>query len=247
MSTETITSNDNLIKANTEQILANQSLVYEAGKKDEHDKFWDTFQDYGKRADYQHAFHYWNCDYIRPKYKVVPTVIGSLNQMFTKSKIKKIEAEYFDFSQVPIGTSISQGNYYIFSTCEHLKEIEDIGFQPNLSYHTCFAWCYALKTIAKIRSDETITWTDAFTKCTSLENLTIEGTIGKNGFNVKDSKKLTTASLLSILKALSKDSTVASGKSITFATAHQAVIEADAQCLEQLNLAVNAGWTIAYA
>lgn len=212
MSTETIKYNDDLITANTEQILANQSLVYEAGKKAEYDNFWDSIQNYGNRVDYAWAFRYWNCDYIRPKNKVVPTVVGSLNQMFKESNIKKIEAEYFDFSKVPIGTSDTQGNYYTFSSCKNLEEIEDIGFQPNINYINCFAWGYNLETIAKLRSDETVKWTNAFIQCHSLKNLTIEGTIGQNGFNVQWSTKLSGESIVSIIEALS-DTT--SGRTVT--------------------------------
>ena len=100
-------------------------------------------------------------------------------------------------------------------------------------------------TIEKIIINEntviSATW---FSEDRGLENLTIEGTIGQNNFSVKDCKKLNVESLLSILTALSKN---VSGKSITFSTVHKDIIETDAQCLEQYNLAINAGWTIAYA
>lgn len=217
--------------------------VYEKGKE----YIWEVVQQGGARTDYREAFVMWDMDYIHPKYKVTPIADYSGYLTFSNSKIKKIEKEYFDFSQKISTSNIQSGWYYTFSGCNYLEEVEDIGMQAMINYSYTFAWCYNLHTIAIIRTDENTSWGSTFTACSNLQNITIEGVIGKSGFSVKDCKRLTKESLLSILRALSKDSTVASGKSITFAAAHQEVIESDAECLEQLNLAVNAGWTIAYA
>ena len=62
-----------------------------------------------------------------------------------------------------------------------------------------------------------------------------------------NSSKLSVESLRSILTALSKDSTQASGKTITFNTASKTKIESDSECSTQLASAVAAGWTVAYA
>ena len=217
--------------------------VYEKGK----DYIWEVVQQGGKRRDYGYFAYMWDMEYIHPKYKVVPTEATTGVNTFGKSKIKKIEAKYFDFSQKPRGTASNQSWYYTFFYAQELEEIEDIGMQADYTYSSTYNGCNKLKTIAVIRTDADTAWSGAFSHCSSLENIVIEGVIGKNGFNVKDCKKLTVASLLSILTALSKDSSIASGKSITFSTVHQSVIEGDANCLEQLNLAVAAGWTIAYA
>lgn len=217
--------------------------VYEKGKE----YIWDVVQQGGTRKDYSMAFYLWDIDYIRPKYKITPTDVASGNQTFYKCKIKKIEKEYFDFSQKPYGTSGTHGWYYTFSTCTNLEEIPDIGMQAAINYSYCFSWSGKLHTIEVIRCDKGTTWNGAFTSCNNLQNITIEGTIGQNNFNVKDCKKLTVASLLSILTALSKDSSIATGKSITFSTVHKDIIEGDAECLEQYNLAISAGWEFLYA
>lgn len=104
-----------------------------------------------------------------------------------------------------------------------------------------------IKTVDKIilKTDGSQTFTTYTFRASTLANITFEGVIGNSiWFNV--CKDLTTASLISILTALSKDSTLATGKTITFALVHQAKIEADADCTEQLNAAVAAGWTVAY-
>ena len=218
--------------------------VYEKGK----DYIWEVVQLSGARINYSKAFLRWRMDgNLHPKYKVIPTEVASGHQTFYRlAGVSKIESKYFDFSRKPRGTSSSNGWYYTFNGC-NVKEIEDIGMKADCAYTHTFAFCKYLCTIALIRTDEKTSWDNTFQSCTSLENITIEGVIGRSGFDVKDCKKLTVDSLLSILTALSKDSNIASGKSITFSTVHQSVIEGNAECLEQLNLAVNAGWTIAYA
>lgn len=222
-------------------IAENTSKVYEAGK----DTLWDIVQQKGNRKDYSYFAFQWGTEYIRPKYKVVPTDVASGNQTFCQCKFKKAEAKYFDFSQKPRGTSNSQGWYYTFSTCTNLKEIEDIGMQADYSYLWTFPWCYNLHTIEVLRTDENTFWANAFDSCHSLKNLTIEGTIGKSGFNVRWSTKLTKESLLSILKALSLN--ITETKTITFSTAHQETIETDPDCQPYWQAAKNAGWSFVYA
>ena len=220
--------------------------VYEKGKKDEYDKFWDGITNNNARTNYESAFKYWGIDYIRPPYVIQPK--GRVVEMFSDSYgLKKVEAGYFDFSKIAFSeTAEVYGLYYTFAWANSLEEIEDLGIPPCYLYST-FRGCAKLKKIHLIRLNENCMFTSTvFQNCSELEYLRIEGTIGKSNFSVKDCKKLTTASLLSILTALSKESTVAGGKSVTFSTVHQAVTEADAKCLEQLNLAVSAGWTIAY-
>lgn len=70
-----------------------------------------------------------------------------------------------------------------------------------------------LKTIRKIIISQNTTFGSWFNDCTELENLTIEGVIGKDGFNVKWSKKLSRASHESIMAALS---TTTTGLTVTF-------------------------------
>ena len=182
--------------------------VYEKGKE----YIWEVVQQKGNRKDYGMAFYMWDMEYIRPKYKVVPTDHYSGNQTFCKSTIKKAEKEYFDFSQKPSTSNSQSGWYYMFSTCTKLEEIEDIGMQAMNNYSYCFAWCGKLHTIAVLRCDENTTWSNAFNSCYSLKNVTIEGVIGKSGFNVSACTKLSGASIVSIIEALS---TATSGLSVT--------------------------------
>ena len=186
---------------------------FEDGEIAQSDEFWDNYQNKGKRTFYGDAFNGAGFEYIRPKYKVVPTdVISGCRTLRYCTNLKKIESQYFDFSQLPFGTYEGAGMYYTFSGCSVLEEIEDIGLSPSYSYSYTFAWNGKLKTIAKITVDANTRFSGAFTNCIALENLTIEGTIGQNGLDLRWSTKLSRASIESILSHLS---TTTSGLSIT--------------------------------
>lgn len=176
------------------------------GRLAEQSDFWDMFQHNGKRKTYLNAFRGWSAEYIRPKYKAVVTDINGCGYVFGDcTNLKKVEAQYFDFSQKPTGTNNNTGYLYTFDNCATLEEIEDIGLVPQFIYSRTFGYCYKLKTIAKMGVDENTQFANAFIACTQLENLTIEGTIGKNGFNLKDSRVLSKASITSVINALSEE------------------------------------------
>jgi hypothetical protein len=178
--------------------------LYEAGKKSEYDAFWDALQNWGNRENYQYGFIYWGCEYIRPKHKVIPTTANSSNQPFAYNRLlKQVEKEYFDFSQRPRGTSSTTGWYYSFYDCANLEVVEDIGINNAYGFYYTFARCEKLHTIECIYPDENTEFNTAFYRCSSLVNLRVNGTIGKNGFNVQWSTVLSKDSILSIINALS--------------------------------------------
>lgn len=187
---------------------------YEIGKQAQYDEIWDEIQGNGSRTGYLSAFVNWCNEYIRPKYKVVPTAARSLYGTFESCpNLKKLEADYFDFSQVPYGTAQNQSASYTFYSCINLEEIEDIGLPASYSYVYTFAICEKLRTIAKITVDKNTIFNSTFHKCYELVNLTIEGTIGQNGLNLQWSTKLSKDSFTSVFSALSETT---SGLSVTF-------------------------------
>lgn len=230
-------------------VAENVPKVYEAGQKSEYDRFWDIYQDYGNRTLYRtgFAFNGWNDETFCPKYNIS----GNVNYLFRYAKISDLE-NLLNKCGVTLDTSSSPALDFMFSesSVTVVPEIDvrnAVSGQTKNALTSTFYAAYYCKTIRKFIIDENIAFVRTFGLMYALENIEIEGTIGQSGFDVHWSAKLTAASLLSILTALSKDSELAEGKSITFATEHQEVIERDEECLEQLNLAINAGWTVAYA
>lgn len=188
---------------------------YEEGRQAENKAFWDTISQNGNRNDLRCAFYMWDVEYIRPPYKLIPTDQFSGYMTFSNcERLKKVEKAYFDFSNKATGTNTNASWQYTFSGCYNLKVIEDIGLTPQFSYLYTFRNCQNLHTIEKLRVDENTGFSSAFVNCHELKNLTIDGTIGKNGFNLQYSTKLSKASLLSILNACNID-VVGKGISIT--------------------------------
>lgn len=80
---------------------------------------------------------------------------------------------------------------------------------------TNIAYCFqrsAVKIIREITVYESTTFNNAFQQCNNLEQLTMKGVIGQNGFNVQWSTKLSHDSIVSIINALS---TTTSGLTVT--------------------------------
>lgn len=214
--------------------------VYEAGMSKAESDFWDAVQNYGKRTFYEYAFNRWNCEYIRPKYKVIADSQTRLMQTFSENKLlKKVESAYFDFSNHMINTGSGYAFYNTFGGCSSLEEIEDVGLQTG-NYNLTFHSCNKLHTIAILRVAETDTFTGVFTNCYALENVTIEGVIGQNGFNVSPCTKLTHTSLMSIINSLKDYSGAGTTKTVTLGSTNLAKLTD-----EEKAIAVNKGWTLA--
>lgn len=200
----------------------NMPKVYDAGKQAEYDRFWNIIQNHGKRNAYQSAFCWWDCEYIRPVYKVVPTT-GHMAQMFYGNKsLKKIEAEYFDFSQVPAASYASNGLYYTFQFCTALEEIEDVNLPGDFLTGT-FHGCSKLHTIAKLNVKESTTFaSNPFYDCTALEEIRFEGVIGKS-LNLGYSTKLSAESYEIIFECMT---VTVSGQTLTVPSTAEAIYNA---------------------
>ena len=192
---------------------------YEDGFAKAESDFWDMIQDHGNRTDYGQAFRNWRSrtEYLRPKYKVVPTASTSaMNTFYNCEGLKKVEAEYFDFSKKARGGYQGSGWYHTFTTCGELEEIEDIGMMPDTDYTNTFQYCTNLKKVAKITVDvNTVISPTIFGSCPALESVTFDGEIGY-GMNLKWSTKLTEKSIRNIIEHLSDN---VSGKTLTLSKA----------------------------
>lgn len=189
------------------------------GKQEEYNRFWDVLQNYGKETIYyQYRFFEFPEELFKPKYDFIFSAANSYsaNATFRGIKAKDIQKNC-DFTKM---TAV--GIYYTFYQSSALVNARTLKVNENVKYNS------------------------SFLGCTNLEEVRFDGSIGQNGLSFANSAKLSVESLRSILTALSKNTTYASGKTITFNTASKAVIEADTICSEQLALAVSAGWTVAY-
>jgi hypothetical protein len=179
--------------------------VFDAGKKAEYNAFWNEFQQNGSRKDYPGAFYGpgWTNQTFKPKYNMRPSNCGS---MFHSSMIEDLSA-LLEQAGVTLDTSASKRADSMFYWASNLKKVPILDFR-NVTDSNCFQQTFQsatkLETIEKLilSNDGAQTFNKAFGKAYSLKNITFEGVIGQDGFNVADCTLLTHESLMSIINAL---------------------------------------------
>lgn len=227
-------------------IANNVQKVFESGKKAEYDAFWDEYlKDHS--GQFMFAGEGWERENCKPPRGTViqPTYPY---MMFAGNRMGDL-VTWAEENEITIDFSKARSVNYLFYKSS-LGRITHVG-EINTTNASSIMYTFQneqLHTIDHLilKDDGSQTFTQPFGGAYALENITISGVIGQNGFELRHCTKLTVKSLRSVLKALSKDSAIASGKSITLAIVHQAIIESDAECIEYATAAKNAGWTIAY-
>lgn len=188
------------------------------GKASEYDRFWNAYHAPGDDYNaFRFAGHGWTDVTFTPKQNIVPT--GDSMQMFYACKIVNLteclerQGVSLDFSQCT--KRVDQ----MFAYSTYIEDIPMLDFRnakrdPDNSglFNSMFSGCKNLRTIRGIyiREDGTSGYNSAFNNCSSLENITFYGVIGKNGLDLHWSTKLTRDSLMSIIYAL-QDKTSAGG------------------------------------
>lgn len=206
--------------AELEAVLAEKASVgsealdaaYEAGVKSEYDRFWDDYQNNGNLNRYEYAFAGmgWTDELFKPKYDIITT--GWSAYMFRTTQITDIVANTIDRG-IKLDTNGATALNEMFAYASYLKRVPPLDFSNCGEASAVFIYCNVLETIMKLIVHENLKWyKSCFQNCRALVNLTIEGTIGTNNFDVQWSTKLSRASITSIINALS---TTTSGLTVT--------------------------------
>lgn len=162
----------------------------------DYNNFWDIYQDFGNRTNYDNAFaRGWNELFLIPKYDISPE---SARYMFANSAITDLEifakhGTSIDFSECEDCTGIFEGTNF--------TSLSALDFSNSDSIDYAFAGCRNLKTISSITINQNTTFNSTFADCDKLESITFSGTIGQN-IDISTCLKITTASILSIVSAL---------------------------------------------
>ena len=187
------------------------SELYEDGVKSEYDRFWDAYQDYGKRIRYQYAFagFGWTKETFKPKYDIKPT---SVKNLFGHGGLANCDlTEILNTLEIVFDTSNVTAVDGFASLCEYSgpKRVPAISTVSCPRIKEMFYYADYLTTVDKLilKEDGSQIYTNAFIGCVNLTNIVIDGTIGGNDFSVKDSPLLSKASITSIVNALSTTTT----------------------------------------
>ena len=128
--------------------------VYDKGKQDEYDRFWDTYQNFGNKRIYTYAFggEGWTDELLKPKYPIVTTTGNNkTNQMFYfASNVKKIMFPIYLYE------SSNNSTFYGASQLEQIGDDTGGGLWVTKSrtYTSNFTSCSALKEIRFIDYNE---------------------------------------------------------------------------------------------
>ena len=181
--TEPLTLDD--MASSAEQLVAAnadlEKVLYgtDFGGKSQYDEFWDNYQDYGNRTDYDMAFGSvgWTDATFKPKYKIKP--VESAHRMFQDSLMTG------DLTQCGVEVDFSecqQMQMTFYNT--KFKKLGVINALSTTTLNSAFSYSTELETIEKliVKDDGSVNiHTNTFQSCVSLQNISIEGKIGKSG------------------------------------------------------------------
>lgn len=127
--------------------------VYEEGKQNEYDRFWDSYQNYGKTTSYINSFAgvNWNDEVFKPKYPIISSVATNrTNSMFVYSPITQIMVPLYFYDTASVST---------FANCANLVKIGDdtgggIWVTRSRTFTSNFSSCSKLEEIRFIDYNE---------------------------------------------------------------------------------------------
>lgn len=217
--------------------------AYDLAREHQKQLFWSAYQSYGSPKDYSYGFAGagWNDGTFYPLYPIVLEQNSYGGYMFYTSYVTNIRQRLIDCN-VTLDVSGANSAFCMF-TSSKTSEIPTLNFSELCStVKQAFLRCTSLVTIEKIYANNQMVFDGTFQNCTALENITIVGTIGTNGFNVQWSTKLTHDSLMSIINALGDKSADTSGTEwkVTLGATNKAKLTS-----EEISVAEAKGWEVA--
>lgn len=220
---------------------------FDAGKQAEYDAFWDAYLRVpSSRMSYgmcMFAGAGWNDNVLKPPRGTIINIKYAYMTFAYNIYITDLD-EWCEKNGITIDFSQSTSFTYTFYGMDKtLKKVGTIDCRLAPHFNSVFYGCEGLHTVGKIvfSDDGSQKITSAFNVCGNLQNLTIEGVIGKNGLNVSWSTKLTHDSLMSIINALKDYSEDTSGTDwvVTIGSENYAKLTE-----EEREIAENKGWRI---
>ena len=186
---------------------------YTAGQQAEYDQFWDVYQQNGNRRDYECAFAgvAWNDTTFKPKYDIRPI---SGTRLFGRTGITDL-AGILNTLGVKLDLSQMVTCIYLTENYPKLTTLPELNVTSMQDLSLFIYRAADLVSIEKIilKSDGSQKFgATSFGYLNALVEVIFEGVIGQNGFDIRQSVKLSKASLTSIINARS---TTTSGLTVT--------------------------------
>ena len=174
---------------------------------------------------------YWTDENFYPKYDIVPL---NGTYLFKDCRITDLRGRLEALGRRLDVSRVS--NFYAAFQNSAITRLPALDMRAAANITQTFYGCQNLQSIQRLILSPVTTYSATFTYCRSLEELTVEGTIGKD-LDLHYSTLLTHGSLLSILAALEEKT------SGTF-TLNLGQANLDKLTAEEKALATNKGWTL---
>lgn len=220
------------VKLKTAGKFCDQDIIVTAqggGDDAEWNKFWDRYQDGGKRRKYGYAFYNpgkgWGIENFKPKYDIICEADASACFYAWEGLPNDVNFKDLIVDRgIKIDTSkaTNMSNFMAYST-NIVGELPTISFESaNANTAGAFHGVGVTK-IEKVIVTANTDYNRFFQYCYNLQEVIFEGVIGKSGLNLSYSSYLNADSLESVIECLS-DTT--SGLSVTLPSTAQATYEA---------------------
>lgn len=178
------------------------------GRQAQHDEFWDSVKD-DTNWGYRFCGSNWNTTTFKPNFDL--NLKGNCNFCFANNIIKVDLVEWLSELGITMSTTEMTQCSKLFYYAKFTR-LGVIDLSKVVSANETFAYMEHLHTIDKVIILASFSFSDTFASTPNLVNLTIEGTIGQAGLNLRWSPKLSKASIASIINSLSSTT---SGLSVT--------------------------------
>ena len=215
-------------------IAENEQKVFDAGARNEWNRFWDNYQQGGDRTGYMFGFtQAWTDQLFRPKYDLN---VKDAYYMFAWARITDLAARLEELS-IAFDTSKATRFQYLLMQ-SYITRMPPLDLSGTTSFVQGFYDAPHLIEAILVGGNEITNWGSTFYNCDNLTHLTIDVVIA-GAINLSWSPKLTRASLLSVLNAL-KDFSNSTKRTCTLGPTNLAKLsDADKA------IATRKGWTLA--
>lgn len=197
---------------NTERIQSHNAELYEAIDianslpDNGYDAFWDAYQD-PKYIDCDSRFagRGWNDLTFYPKYDIPnqPAWQTSFATLFKNCGITDLAKRMQECGVKFIWDKVSRADN-TFNWATELTRVPEIDLSNIENCYGIFSTATSLVTIEKLKVSTKTNLNVAFYQCTALENIVVEGELAYFRTDFSQSTKLSKASIISIIEALSK-------------------------------------------
>lgn len=231
-----------------DEIATSINEVYDAGKNNEKNTFWDSFLRNGLTyMPYMFAGPGWSTNNFKPNKDIIPT--GASNAMFRQSNIGNLKGA-LESCNVTLDTS-NCTNFSYFFALGNITRLPKVSLKKAAN-KTEYTFAQTAPSGGKDQSklisidelevaETTVFLSNTFNNCTTLVDLNMTGTLATNGLNLQWATQLSHDSIISILNCLKDYSTDTSGTDwyITIGSENIAKLTE-----EEKLIAINKGWDI---